>query len=404
MSARRSTPAPLQPTPEDERLSIFAVCAPGLEALLLAELREIGIRPGELDVEPGGVAFKGSAEALYSANLHLRTASRILVRLGEFRCRALGELERHAKEQRWEQFIPPNRRVRLRVTCRKSRLYHTGAVGERIAAALEASAGTAAVIAPQASDDDSDEGDEQLVVVRLLHDRCTISIDASGTLLHRRGYRQATAKAPLRETLAAAILLASGWDTASPLLDPMCGAGTIAIEAALLARRIAPGALGRSFAFMQWPGYDSTLWERLLGEARARVLPGAPAPIQGSDRDAGAMEAAVANAERAGVAGDIRLTRRALSGVEPPPGPGWLITNPPYGARVGERDQLRNLYAQLGNVARARCPGWTVVLLSADPRLERQLELRLTPIFQTRNGGIAVRAVKAVAPRRPWPL
>lgn len=364
----------------------------GLEALVAAELRTLGVEPADAGGEPGGVAFIAAPDALYRANLHLRTATRVLVRLGDFRARALGELERRAKELPWESFIPPGHAVKLRVTCKKSRLYHSGAVAARVANAIAARSAAEAAVA---TGDDDESEDAQLVVVRLHHDECTMSIDSSGALLHRRGYRLATAKAPLRETLAAAILLASEWDTRAPLLDPMCGAGTIAIEGALLARGMAPG-LGRGFAFMQWPGFDNALWERLLAEARALILPRAAAPIQASDRDAGAVEVAMANAERAGVAGDIEITRRALSAIEPPVGPGWLVTNPPYGARVGEHDRLRNLYSQLGNVARARCPGWTIALLSADARLESRLGIRLATALKTRNGGIAVRAAMGV--------
>jgi putative N6-adenine-specific DNA methylase len=240
--------------------------------------------------------------------------------------------------------------------------------------------------------DDEVDDESQLVVVRVFQDVCSISIDSSGALLHRRGYRLATAKAPIRETLAAALLLASEWDPHTPLLDPMCGSGTIAIEGALLARRIAPG-LRRSFAFAEWPEMEHGLWERIVEDARSLVLPHAPAVIQASDRDAGAVEAAVANAERAGVAGDIQLTRRSLSGIEPPPIAGCVATNPPYGARVGDRDLLRNLYSQLGNVLRAKCRGWTISLLSADPRLDSRLGVRLAPVLKTRNGGIAVRAL-----------
>lgn len=385
------------PSPSPGGYACFAVCAVGLEALVAAELRALGIEPDDAGAEPGGVAFTAAPEALYRANLQLRTASRVLVRLGSFHARALGELERRAKEQRWEAFIAPGRGVRLRVTCRKSRLYHSGAVAERIANAIVARGAASAAVA--AGDDEDASDDAQLIVVRVLHDQCTISVDSSGALLHRRGYRLATARAPLRETLAAALLLAGGWDTRAPLLDPMCGSGTIAIEGALLARRVAPG-LGRSFAFMEWPGFDRDLWTRILNEARAIVLPRAPAPIQASDRDAGAIEASVANAERAGVAGDIEITRRALSAIEPPAGPGWLVTNPPYGARIGELDRLRNLYSQLGKVAGAKCPGWTIVLLSADVRLESRLGIPLTTVLRTRNGGIAVRAAMGVIGRK----
>jgi putative N6-adenine-specific DNA methylase len=157
--------------------------------------------------------------------------------------------------------------------------------------------------------------------------------------------------------------------------------------------------LRRSFAFVEWPEFDGALWERMLDEARAMILPAAPERIQASDRDAGAIEAATANAERAGVTGDIDFSRRAISAIEPPPGPGWIVSNPPYGARVGEHDRLRNLYSQLGKVLREKCPGWTVALLSADAQLDSRLGVHLAPVLKTRNGGIAVRAAIGVVDR-----
>jgi putative N6-adenine-specific DNA methylase len=210
----------------------------------------------------------------------------------------------------------------------------------------------------------------------------------------------ATAKAPLRETLAAAALLGAGWDPSAPLLDPMCGAGTIPIEAALLARRIPPG-LSRKFAFQRWPGFDAARWERIVAEGRGRALARAPAPIAGSDRDAGAIEAALANAARAGVGDDVVFRRAALSAIEPPDGPGWVVTNPPYGVRVGARGELRNLFGQLGNVLRRCCPGWQVALLSADRQLERQVGLSFAAKFETNNGGIRIRLVTAAVPSGP---
>lgn len=377
-------------------LPLFAVTAPGVEVIAAAELAALGI---VARAEPGGVAWDGTHEQLYAANLRLRTASRVLVRVGEFRARTFFELERHAARLPWERFVGPGRTVRLRVTCRKSKLYHEGAVAQRLLTAIERRAGPTSDAAATANADgeDDDAGvDAQLFVVRFLHDRCTVSADASGALLHRRGYRQAVAKAPLRETLAAALLLASGWNRRSPLLDPFCGSGTIATEAALLARQIAPGLAGgtaRGYAFAEWPDFDAALWERVVARAATEALPAAGAPIHASDRDAGAIEAARANAERAGVLADLALDVRPLSAFEPPAGPGWLVSNPPYGVRVGESDALRNLYAALGRLARERLPGWTVALWSADRGLERQVGVRFTDALRTRNGGIPVRAV-----------
>ena len=372
----------------------FAVAAPGLEPLVAEELRELGLAPGA--PEPGGVAFAATPAQLYAANLRLRVASRVTVRLATFEARAFHELERRAARVEWERVVAPGASVAFRVTCRKSRLYHSDAVAERLAGAVARRVPGVAVAG--AADDEGDDAHDadgapaQLIVARLFHDRVTISADASGALLHRRGWRQAVAKAPLRETLAAALLRASRWDPRRPLVDPMCGSGTIAIEAALLARRAAPG-LGRDFAFARWPELDAGAWDAELARAEEEVLDRAPAPIVGSDRDAGAIAAARSNAGRAGVADDVELVQRPLSALEPPPGAGWLVSNPPYGARVGESAPLRDLYARIGQVARTRLPGWTVALLTADPRLEAQLGLDLEERFRTSNGGIRVRCL-----------
>ncbi len=203
------------------------------------------------------------------------------------------------------------------------------------------------------------------------------------------------AKAPLRETLAAAMLMAAGWDGLAPLLDPFCGSGTIPIEAAMLAYDIAPGRR-RTFAFMDWPDFNPVLWEGLkadagqLAEQRAMAL-GGRLVLQASDRDAGAIQMARANAERAGVSGCIEFTRRAVSAIHPPAGPGWVVANPPYGLRVSASQDLRNLYAQLGNVLRLHCPGWRAAILCPDVRLLSQTRLKLDTSLGLVNGGVAVR-------------
>jgi putative N6-adenine-specific DNA methylase len=284
----------------------------------------------------------------------------------------------------------------MRVSSGKSKLYHEGAIAERLLAAAAARVGGIRTGEAAADEDEAASAAGQLFVVRFHRDACTLSADASGELLHRRGYRVAVAKAPLRETLAAALLRASGWRPGHPLLDPFCGAGTIPIEAALIARRIPPGLASpdlqpRDFRALHWPAARTDLWELLVERARAHVRETASHPILASDRDAGAVEAALANARRAGVAADLEIEQKPLSAVEPPPGPGWLVTNPPYGLRVGEAPPLRNLYASLGRFARTRLPGWTIALLSADRQLDRQLRIPLTHALRTRNGGIEVR-------------
>ena len=394
------------PSPPDRStpLALYAVTAPGLDPLTAAELAGLGLTP--TIGEPGGVSFEASLDDLARANLWLRTASRILARVASFHVRALGELERKAATVPWQTWLPPGVPVHLRVSCRKSRLYHQKAVAERIGRVIGAAGG---VVGGRDGADGADETDPadrtdgapardtQLVVVRIFRDECTISLDSSGDLLHRRGYRLASGKAPLRETLAAALLLASRWDGISPLVDPFAGSGTIPIEAALLARRIPPGR-HRTFAFQRWPSWEAARWQELLAAADSISLPQAPAPIIGADRDAGAIEAAGANAIRAGVAGDLDLRRSALSSLEVPPGPGVMVSNPPYGVRVSEQRDLRDLYARLGQVARRLLPGWRVTLLVPASRLERYTGLSWQEDFRSRNGGLEVRAVSAEVP------
>lgn len=376
-------------------IDCFAAAAPGLEGLVAGELRSLGIEAAPVD---GGAEWRGDLASLYRANLWLRTASRVVVRIGAFGARGFPELERQARRLPWERFVASGTPVRLRITSKKSRLYHTGAIAERLGLAIERGVGGSVAIGGAHAEDAEVSGDgEQLFVVRLHRDHCTVSVDSSGALLHMRGYRQAIAKAPLRETLAAAVLLGSGWTGDAPLVDPLCGSGTIPIEAALIARRIAPG-LRRAFALMRWPEFDASCWAAVRGDAEAAVLPRSPVPVLGSDRDEGAIAAARANAERAGVAGDVELSVRALSAIEPPEGRGWLVANPPYGQRIGEIGQLRNLYAQLGNVARRRCPGWILALLSPDDRLQAQLGMDLAEKLRTSNGGIPVRLMAGTVP------
>jgi putative N6-adenine-specific DNA methylase len=375
---------PRDPDRAEEDLSaehdLFAACAPGFEPLLAGELRGLGA--GALKPEAGGVAFRGSLPELLRANLWLRTASRVLLRLGEFHARDFEQLRRRAGRLPFGMFIAPGRAVRISVSCSKSRVRHTGAVAQRVRQAISDVLGAEAPVAR------ADEPGHPLLLVRLVHDRCTVSLDSSGELLHQRGWRKRAGKAPLRETLAAALLLGSGWDRESPLADPFCGSGTIPIEAALLARNLAPGR-GRRFACQDWPGFGAALASRAFTEAESAARPSAPA-ISGSDRDAGAVESALANAEGAGVGRDIVFSRRAISDFEPPDGKGWIVCNPPYGVRLRGGGDLRDLYARLGDVLRRRCAGWRVALLCSDARLVRASGLPLEPGARWRNGGLAV--------------
>ena len=388
---------------------LFAVCTPGLEPFAAQELYQLGLMgvssslrsetfPTErgASYESGGIEFQGSLHDTYRANLFLRTVSRVLVRLGQFYAAEFAELRRKAGHLLWENYLAPERSIALRVTCQKSRLYHETAVAERVAGAIGDRLGKPPPVHKYHEDSGTDL--PQLIVVRLVDNLCTISIDSSGALLHRRGYRLATAKAPIRETLASAMVMASGWDKISPLLDPFCGSGTIPIEAALLAGRV-PAGYRRRFAFMDWPHFDLKYWKELLADAAKAIVSDIP-KIIGSDRDAGAIRAAQANAERAGVAGCVEFSGRPISAIDPPPGPGWVITNPPYGVRVSKTNDLRNLYAQFGKVMRGKCPGWRVTMICDRVQFIRNTGLNFDKGILTMNGGLKVRLVRSLVKLR----
>lgn len=327
-------------------------------------------------------------------NAQSRLASRVLVRLAQFPVRDFATLEKQAARVPWRQQLAAGADVRLRVTCRKSRLYHSDAVAERVARGITGAIANARVSTKLQSDDEEENAGEsaQLIVVRIEHDVCTISADSSGELLHRRGWRQAIAKAPLRETLAAAMLAGMGWHGERALIDPFGGSGTIAIEAALMARRIAPG-LSRQFVMESWPGADTARLAVLRASLAALVRPSAGVPIVLRDRDAGAIAAARANAERAGVLDDVRIEQGSLSetdvaAIAPD---GLLLTNPPYGLRVSDGADLRGLFARLGDVMRAGGRSWQLgLLMPADKALLGQLGIRMASRLRTSNGGIAV--------------
>jgi putative N6-adenine-specific DNA methylase len=377
--------------------SCFAITAPGLEHLTAAELRAVGAAAGA--VEPGGVAFEAAPGILYAVNLQVRTASRVIVRIGEFHAASFAELEHHAGRLAWRRWVAPGGAVHFRVASRKSRLYHQDAVAERFERAVMAAIPETRVVrAPSEADRLDDDvaalPGVQRFLVRIVDDELVLSVDSSGSLLHRRGYRQDAGKAPLRETLAAALLLAMEWNGSTPLVDPLCGSGTIPIEAALLARGIPPG-WRRRFAFECWPEFKPSAWEYVRGEAGSAVRDRSPVPIVAADRDAGAIEATLENAERAGVAGDLSVRRAALATTLHDPdvaalGPGLVLTNPPFGVRVGDSYRLRDLYASLGNGMRGPLAAWLLGFVTSDRALAAATDLPLRSILETTSGGLRI--------------
>ena len=390
----------------DHRFGLFAACAPGFETVTAAELFSLGIanpRP-----VPGGVEFRGYLSHVYKVNLWSRTTERLSLRVGSFKAITFKELRDKAKQIEWEKFLTPGDQLSIRATCKKSRLIHSDAVAERVQLAIADRLNGAAKLAADAAAASTPNRARrtglpplrqtalpanQTIMVRLVDDECTLSLDTSGELLHFRGYRQAMAKAPLRETLAASMLLASEWKTDQPLIDPFCGSGTIPIEAACIARHIAPG-LQRSFAFMHWPKFDQRLWNQMITQAKQTILPKTPSIIRGSDRDAGAIEASRSNAERAGVLADIEFKAQAVSSIDAIDN-ACFVTNPPYGQRVSADKDLRNLYAQFGKVLRSKFAGCHVALLAGSVQLEKSTGLKFGDAVRINNGGLSVRFIQA---------
>ena len=364
---------------EPER-RLFAVTAPGLEPLLADEVRELLGGGARLATVHGGIEIEDAPGHLPRLLIGSAIASRILLRVGGFRARGFPELERRLQAIDLTPFGPA-RPSRVEVTSRKSRLYHTGAIEERVRRVLG--------LTTPVEDDDSTP--TLRLVVRVVRDAFEVSVDASGAPLHRRGYRLRTAKAPMRETLAAALLRASGWSPGTPLHDPFCGAGTLVLEAARQAAGIAPGR-DRSFDAETWAD-RSDPWEAVRAEVRSA---GAAATVEstaitGSDRDAGAIEATLENAERAGVATRIRVTEAAVSDA-PIPASAFVVTNPPWGVRIQGGD-LRNLHAAFGRRVRESEVARTTVLTDA-PAFPREAGLEMERAFVTRAGGIDVRAFR----------
>jgi putative N6-adenine-specific DNA methylase len=364
-------------------LDCFAVCAPGLEPLLRTELEARKVRG--LHVERGGVGFRGTTRQLYDANAWLRTASRVLVRVARFRATSFAELEHQAAAIEWDAWIGAGCAVRLRVSSSASRLYHTDAIADRLRAVIGEPGGA--------------EDREQLVVARVHRDAVTLSVDSSGEHLHRRGWRRASAKAPLRETLAAAMVLASGWTGDAALIDPFCGSGTIPIEAARFAAGLPPSP-GRAYSFQRWPSFEPGTWASVrAGLQDAVTAPSRTAPIVAADRDAGAVRATEENARRAGVY-DLLDIRNAsfsdtLTAVSASASAGWVVANPPYGRRVRGGD-LRDLYASLGRLAAGPLRGWHLGFLVADRVAAGHAGLSFDDRFVTTNGGIPVTFAMAV--------
>lgn len=355
-------------------LPLFAVCPPGLEDVLAAEVTSLGWAP---TVVAGGVEFQGGWHDVWRANIDLRGATRILVRIGAFRAFHLAQLDKRARKFDWGVVLRADVPVKVDVVSKRSKIYHAGAAKQRIENAIKDQLG-----APIG-------GEEAVTLkVRIENDLVTLSIDSSGESLHKRGHKEAVGKAPMRETLAALLMRSCGFDGAMSLVDPMCGSGTFPIEAAEWATGLKAGR-ARVFDFERLVSFDPDV---CLDLRHSTPLP-TDLRFFGSDRNEGAVEMATANAKRAGVDAVTSFSKAAISDLQRPDvTPGLVMINPPYGGRIGNKKQLFGLYGSLGQVLKERFVGWRVGIVTSDTSLARATGLpKLTNGAPLPHGGLKVR-------------
>ena len=388
--------------------ALFATTAKGLEALLADELGACGAIGVEL--RRAGVAFHGALEVGYRACLWSRVASRVLLPLASFPAETPAALYSGVRTIRWSEHIGRGRTMAVDCAVSHSRITHSHFAAlktkDAIVDQLREQMGARPSVAVERPD--------VRINVYLHEDRATVSVDLSGESLHRRSYRQAGGTAPLKENLAAAVLLLADWPRLArlrvPLLDPMCGSGTLCIEAALIAADIAPGRGRPYFGFLGWRGHQAEVWERLLSEVAEREIrePHRLPIVRGYDADAAAVRGALANVERAALRGRVHIEKRALADCEPIVVPvagdvrGLVVTNPPYGERLGDPTVLADLYAHLGDTLRRKFIGWTGYVLTGNPRLGRSIGLRPSRRHVLYNGAIECRLL--VFPISPTPV
>ena len=362
----------------------FATCPRGLELLLAEELRQL--KAEKIHAVGGGVQFGGDFFLCYRVNLESRIASRVLWQVARGDYRSEDDIYRTAYAPRWTDWFDPARTLRVDISAIKSPLtslnFVTLKIKDAVCDKIRRTSGRRPNI---------DTREPDIPIQGHLSDReFTLYFDTTGEPLFKRGQRISTGEAPLRENLAAGIIRLAGWVPGIPLLDPMCGSGTILLEAAHMALDIAPG-LGRGFAFEKFKNLDLRLWRDLLRQSRARQKPRVPLAIYGSDFSADVLKAARANLMAAGLEKVVSLKRADVLETAAPAKKGIIVTNPPYGVRIGEQQALAEFYPKLGDVLKKQFSGWHAYLLSADMRLPKLIHLaasKRTPLF---NGALECR-------------
>ncbi len=369
----------------------FATVARGLELIAAQELERLGAQ--EVRPDFTGVHFVGDRSLLYRVNLWARTIFRVLVTLREFPCPDGDRLYQEVQKIDWDEYLQPHNTLAVNATGGNRQLNHTHFTALQVKNAIvdqqRRQFGQRSSI--------NTENPDLLINVHIYQNRGILSLDSSGGSLHRRGYRPAMGIAPLKETLAAALLDMAEWEPSLPFLDPLCGSGTLPLEASLKALNIAPGLFRKQFAFEKWPDFDEALWQQLLKEAENSELPELKAPIFGCDRDLDILNQARINAEQCGVADKVRFTQTdlsALSLLDAPADNGVIICNPPYGERLGDARELGDLYKLLGDVFKQCFKGWTAFVLTGNKELAKRIGLKAARRIPVYNGSIACTLLK----------
>jgi putative N6-adenine-specific DNA methylase len=372
---------------DTKRFRMIAKTLFGLEEILAEELTALGaqnVKPMNRSVE-----FHGGKELLYKANLWCRTATRILKPIINFKAADETALYHKVLNIDWQDYLDLDQVFVIDAVISKSgfdnSLYAAQKTKDAIADHFRKKTGRRPSV-------DINNPDIRINVY-IYHDECTIALDSSGEPLFKRGYRSKTGEAPLNEVLAAGIVLHSGWDRKSPFVDAMCGSGTIVIEAALLARNIAPGLTRKTYGFMNWPDFDMDLFQRVRQEARREIVPMLDFEMVGSDMASEQVQEAAANARKAGVGRDIVFKQSAISDLIPPSPPGALIINPPYGARMSVED-IRMLYRSIGDALKKHFIGYDAYVFTGNPAAAKHIGLRTSRRIEMYNGPIECRLLK----------
>jgi putative N6-adenine-specific DNA methylase len=367
-----------------ERQDFFAPCPRGLAGVLAEELTQLGA----IEVVPGdaGVAFRGPVELIYAANLHSRIASRVLWRVATFPYAKEDDVYNGARVVAWPGYFSPQRTFKIETNAHKSPLKSIDFITLRV---KDAVADHFREIYDHRPSVDARNPDVRIHVF-LDSRQCTLYIDTSGEPLFKRGRREAVGEAPLKKNLAAGILRLAGWKPGMALLDPMCGGGTFLTEAAEMTLGRAPGR-ERRFGFEGLMAFDAQAWERLQRNAAKDEKPVVPLKVYGSDLYGRSLDNARRNVEDAGLTAAILLKQVNLLEISAPAATGLLVTNPPYGVRLGEKEKLAAFYPELGHLLKQKFAGWTAHIFSGDPDLPKLIRLQASKRTVLFNGALECR-------------